>query len=227
MQGMPDIHSHVLPGIDDGAADLETSKVLLQKYKDLGFRKIIATPHTMGEVYPNTPQSIRAAHQSIGEDSANIELLYASEYMLDDQFELLLEKEELLPLKDKLLLIEMSYFQPPIHLRELLFKITSRGYIPVLAHPERYAFYHKDLSVFEEFKDKGCLLQLNALSLSQHYGTKIQKTAFRLLDLGYYDFIGTDAHRLGHLEAIAALKISKKRLPAINVLCRNNVLTFS
>jgi protein-tyrosine phosphatase len=227
MQGMPDMHCHVLPGIDDGAADCNASIALLNKYEALGFRTIIATPHTMGEIYPNTPSSIKAAHESIVSECPNLKLTYSSEYMLDDTFEKLLEKGELIPLKDKYLLVEMSYFQPPIHIRELLFKITSNGYIPVLAHPERYAFYHGELSIFEEFKMKGCMLQLNALSLSQHYGAKVQKAAFQLLEQGAYDFIGTDTHRLSHLESIATLKIAKKQLPAINILCRNNTLTFS
>ncbi len=227
MEDMPDIHCHVLPGIDDGAANSEQSIALLKKYRDLGFKKIIATPHTMGEVYPNTPDSIAQAYKSIEDNLGAISLSYSSEYMLDENFEKLLASDTLLPLKDNYLLVEMSYFQPPIHLDQLIFKITASGYIPVIAHPERYAFYHKSLSVFDELKRKGCMLQLNALSLSKHYGSSVQKTAFELLGKGTYDFIGTDTHKLSHLEQLSGLQISKKQLPALQLLCRNNILSFS
>lgn len=227
MENMPDIHCHVLPGIDDGAANADQSISLLKKYKDLGFKKIIATPHTMGEVYPNTPESIAQAYTQIENEIEAIALSYSSEYMLDENFEKLLDSDTLLPLKDKYLLVEMSYFQPPIHLDQLVFKITSLGYTPVLAHPERYAFYHKSLSVFDDLKRKGCMLQLNALSLSKHYGSAVQKTAFELLSDGKYDFIGTDTHKLSHLELLSGLQISKKQQPALQLLCRNNILSFS
>ncbi|RMB63826.1 histidinol phosphatase [Dokdonia sinensis] len=225
--GIPDIHCHVLPGIDDGAKDVQSSTDLLHKYRDLGFKKIIATPHTLGEIYTNTRASIAKAYTEVKGLVPEVSLSYASEYMLDYEFEQLLESDSLLCLKDNYLLVELSYFQPPIHLMELIFSITSKGYIPVIAHPERYAYYHKDLSIFEIFKGKGCHLQLNALSLSSHYGSHVQRQAFKLLASGAYDFIGTDTHRLEHLEKIAEIKISSKYLATLRNVALNNDRVFS
>lgn len=227
MQGMPDIHCHVLPGIDDGSPDLNTSKIILQKYIDLGFKKLYATPHTMGEIYPNTPETIRQALSKIETLGMDIDITAASEYMLDEVFEKHLEQDNLLFLKKNYVLIELSYFQPPNYLEQIIFQITSKGHIPILAHPERYSFYYRKLDIFRSLKAKGCLLQLNALSLSMHYGTSVQKMAFQLLDDGLYDYIGTDTHKLSHLEAIAELKIAKKHITPVIRLCQNNTLTFS
>ena len=223
----PDIHCHILPGIDDGSPDLNTSKIIVQKYIDLGFKKLYATPHTMGEIYPNTPETIRQALSQVETLGMDIDITAASEYMLDEVFEEHLTNDNLLFLKRNYVLIELSYFQPPNNLEQLIFQITSKGHIPILAHPERYAFYYKKLDVFRSLKAKGCLLQLDALSLSKHYGASVQKMAFQLLDDGLYDYIGTDTHRLEHLEKISEIKVKNKNLVKITSLARNNQITFS
>ncbi len=224
--GTPEMHCHVLPGIDDGAKDTETSITLLKKYTTLGCPKIIATPHTMGGIYDNTPSSIERAYKSIKNDSSQIALSYSSEYMLDDNFDRLLDRKEIIPLKDNYVLIEMSFFQPPENLFEQIFKIGSQGFVPIMAHPERYAFYHKRPELYTELKKKGCLLQLNALSLTPHYGDAVQKVAFDLLNDGLYDFLGTDTHRIEHLEKIENMKIPSKYAAALKEVCEKTKQVF-
>ena len=217
LDDITDIHNHILPGIDDGASNVEDSLNLLLKFKEMGIHKFIATPHIMNDYYPNTPQTINAAlgklQEKIGQNSElkEIRIRVAAEYMMDQSFMELLESEKLLTLKDNFVLVEMSYFQAPINLNEILFQLQTKGYKPVLAHPERYAFYHtKDLRKYEELKARGCLLQLNTLSLTPHYGTNMQQTAFRLLEAGMIDFIGSDTHRVQHLEKLVGITLNKK-----------------
>ena len=224
---VPDIHCHILPGIDDGSPDIETSRIILNKYIDLGFKKLYATPHTMGEIYPNTPETIHTALSKVKSLGMEIDITAASEYMLDEVFDEHLMSDNLLFLNHNYVLVELSYFQAPINLEQIIFKITSKGHIPILAHPERYAFYHGKLNIFKNLKAKGCLLQLNALSLSKHYGSSVQKMAFQLMEAGLLDYIGTDTHRLDHLNKIAEIQLSKKKLAQVAVLARNNQITFS
>lgn len=219
LQDLTDIHSHLLPGIDDGSGSIENSLELLIKMKEIGYTSFICTPHIMNDYYPNTPTIIQAALESLQEAVQsslvikNIKIKAAAEYMMDQSFMHLLETEELLTLQDKYLLVEMSYFQAPINLKEILFKIQTQGYRPVLAHPERYAFFHsKDLLKYEELKNRGCLMQLNALSLSTHYGSNMQQTAFKLLEAGMIDFFGSDTHRMQHLEKLETIKLSNKQV---------------
>ena len=130
-RGTPEMHCHVLPGIDDGAKNIQVSELLLQKYAALGCTKVIATPHTMGGIYNNTPESIKNAFESII-NTFGINLSYSSEYMLDDNFEGLLKKDKIISLPNNFLLVEMSFFQPPENLYEQLFTIGSKSYIPII-----------------------------------------------------------------------------------------------
>src|SRR5690606_32817315 len=187
LDGFTDIHNHVLPGIDDGAPNIDESINLIRKFKRLGVNDLICTPHIMNDYYPNNHETINNALEKVqmalqqSTDLVDFQIRAAAEYMMDQSFFEKLDNEKILTLKDKYILIEMSYFQAPINLKEILFQLQTRGYKPVLAHPERYAFYHsKDLSKYEDLKNRGCLFQINALSLSSHYGTGIQRTAFQL-----------------------------------------------
>ena len=219
LEGITDIHNHILPAIDDGAATVEDSLELLEKFKNLGITKFICTPHIMNDFYPNTSQTITGALERLKTGIAqtdslkNTEIRFAAEYMMDQSFSDLLQAEKLLTLKDNMVLVEMSYFQAPINLNEILFNLQTSGYKPVLAHPERYAFYHaKDLSKYEELKNRGCLFQLNTLSLTPHYGSNMQKFAYRLLENEMIDFIGSDTHRIQHIEKLKDIKLEKKNL---------------
>ncbi|WP_299764720.1 CpsB/CapC family capsule biosynthesis tyrosine phosphatase [uncultured Dokdonia sp.] len=224
--GTPEMHCHVLPGIDDGAKDKDMSLIIIEKYKDLGCPNIIATPHTMHGIYDNTPSIIKSAYDSIKEEINDIKLSYSSEYMIDDNFDALLDSKNIIPLHGNYVLIEMSYFQPPENIKEIIFKIGTQGYIPILAHPERYAYYHNKPEIFQDFKSRGCLLQLNALSLSEHYGESCQKIAFKLLKEGAYDFIGIDTHKIEHLNKIERMKLGSAYVSSLKTVCENTKITF-
>ena len=209
LAGMVDIHNHILPGIDDGAANVEDSLNLIRKFGEFGVNEFIATPHIMNDYYPNTPESINGALQLLNdklreEGITEVKVKAAAEYMMDHSFMELMEREELLTLSENYVLVEMSYFQAPINLNEILFQLQTRSYKPLLAHPERYAFYHtRDLSKYYELKNRGCIFQLNLLSVTGHYGKHIQETALKLLERNQYDFIGTDTNQMRHLDKIS------------------------
>ena len=204
-----DIHSHILPGIDDGAANIEASLELIKGLYALGVRKTIATPHIIGDLYRNTPATINAAleltKQACVDAGIDIELSAAAEYMLDDHFmELLRKKEPLLTLHKNLLLVEIPYTAPPYDLDEMLFSIITEGYQPVLAHPERYFFYHKNMKEYERLKEMGFHLQVNLLSLTGYYGKSAAKAAVYILDNELAGLVGTDMHHGRHLGALGS-----------------------
>lgn len=202
-----DIHSHLLPGIDDGAKDIETSIKLIKKMSSYGIKNFITTPHILGEVYPNTSTLIK---EKLAEVQAELKrqgldeitIRTAAEYMMDEQFTKLLEEDDILTLKDNYILVEMSYFSAPFNLYDVLFEIHLKGYKPVLAHPERYTFFHEDFENYYKLKKAGCLFQLNLLSLTTQYGKNVQKMSHKLLKENLYDFVGTDTHHKNHLELL-------------------------
>tara|TARA_X000000950_G_C13717936_1_gene578983 strand:- start:7 stop:735 length:729 start_codon:yes stop_codon:yes gene_type:complete len=199
-KGFVDIHSHILPGIDDGAKNKSQSKQLILELKSLGFSEFIATPHTMSGVWNNSTQTIKESWESLVGIIDKEELRCASEYMLDSFFIELLENEDLLCLKDKIVLIELSYLQPPINLFETLFELQIKGYTPVLAHPERYQYYFSDFAIYEKLKNAGCFFQLNLLSTIGHYGPESTMVTDKLLGSGLIDFVGSDVHHMRHIE---------------------------
>lgn len=212
-----DIHSHLLPGIDDGAKDIEDSISLIKKMSEYGIKNFITTPHILGDVYPNTPEIINSKLNTVKKaliqrEITDVKIEAAAEYMLDEQFSLLLEKDQpLLTLKDNLVLVEMSYFSPPINLYDILFKIQLKGYKPILAHPERYIFYHKNFNEYYKLKKSGCLFQLNILSLTEQYGKDVKKTATTLLNKKMYDFLGTDVHNHKHIKLLKSINLNYKK----------------
>lgn len=224
-----DIHSHLLPGIDDGAKVLDDSIQLISRMASLGIKKFVTTPHVLGDVYPNTPEIIYQKLEEVRlelhkRDMHEITINAAAEYMMDEQFSEILEKGHLLTLRDSYILVEMSYFNAPLNLYDLLFDIQIKGYVPVLAHPERYNFYHHDFDNYYKLKKAGCLFQLNLLSLTDHYGKGVKKISEKLLKLGLYDFIGTDTHHHSHLNLLELVSVSKKLVPSIEELVKNNTL---
>lgn len=225
-EGFIDIHSHLLPGIDDGSKSLENSLELIEKLQACGICKFITTPHTMAQVYPNTPEIItekkEELSQVLSEKGLDVELDAASEYLLDHEFFGKLDRGEILSFgKNKYILVEMSFFNAPNNLRELLFEIQLRGYKPILAHPERYNFYHGDLKEYQKLKNLGCAFQLNLLSLTSHYGKHVQKTSYKLLKEGMYDFVGTDTHHTGHTSLLKTIA-TKKNAKWLKPLVENN-----
>mgnify|MGYP000533647182 CR=1 len=221
-----DIHSHLLPGIDDGAKNLDNSIELITKMRSYGIKNFITTPHVLGNVYQNSSKTINKKLEEVREELKNreindVSIRAAAEYMMDEQFSELLEKDDILTLKDNFILVEMSYFSAPINLYEILFEIQLKGYKPVLAHPERYNFYHNNFNNYYKLKKAGCLFQLNLLSLTEQYGKGVQKTSEKLLKENLYDFVGTDTHHKNHLELLKKIG-NKKNLNKIKHLLENN-----
>lgn len=206
-----DIHSHLLPGIDDGSPDVETSLLLLRSLSDAGINKFICTPHIIGDLYRNTPATINKAldvlKKACRQNAMQIELSAAAEYMLDDHFmELLRKKEPLLTLRKNYLLTELSYASSPDNLEQISFEILTNNYQPLMAHPERYFYYHKNYNAYSRLKDLGFLLQVNLLSLTGYYGKNVLKAAKFILENGLADFVGTDLHHVNHLKVLTDVK---------------------
>jgi protein-tyrosine phosphatase len=204
---MIDIHSHILPGIDDGAPDLSTALELCEGLVELGFSAVIATPHIISDVYPNTEENIITAFKNLNAEIVKnkipIKLNVAAEYLLDDTVLAKLSKDvQLLSFPNKGILLEFSYAQEPTEITEYTFPLLLKEYIMVLAHPERYSYWHHDLNQFEILKDMGFAFQLNALSLTNYYGKQVKETAQWLLNKGMIDYIGTDIHHERHLKAM-------------------------
>jgi protein-tyrosine phosphatase len=228
LEGMTDFHNHILPGIDDGAKTVDDSLDLIKGFHNIGIHNFVATPHVIGEYYPNTPQTISEAHENLkGHLENSVTLNYAAEYMMDQHFMEIIEKKEVLVIEKNKVLVEMSYFQPPLNLNEILFKLQNNSHSPILAHPERYAYMHsKDLEKYRDLKSRGCEFQLNMLSLSGHYGIGIQKIAFLLLENNLIDYICSDVHRINHLEKIRNIKFPQKFEKQIKLLRENNLKLF-
>lgn len=208
-----DLHAHLLPGIDDGAADPDTSVALVRGLADLGYRKLVATPHVLWEVYPNTPEIIHRqlalVQQELKNQGIAVELAAAAEYFIDDYFvEQVEQKAPLLCVHQKMVLTEFSMATAPYELQQVFFDLQLQGYQPLLAHPERYIYLGRHRSVFDTLHDAGVWFQLNLLSLAGHYGRSVQQLAFYLLDKGYYHFAGTDLHSLRQLEVLRKLAAS-------------------
>jgi len=202
-----DLHSHILPGIDDGSPDIETSLELVKGIYDLGIRKSIATPHVIADLYRNTPTTINNALQLLTdackEANIPIELTAAAEYMLDDYFlKILRNNEEILRIHNNIVLTEQSFVAPTSNLNEMSFELVTAGYQPIMAHPERYHFYHNNYDAYTTLKDMGFLLQVNMLSVTGYYGKPVAKAAKYLFENNLVDLVGTDMHHHRHLEML-------------------------
>ncbi|RTY92286.1 tyrosine-protein phosphatase [Flavobacterium sp. GT3R68] len=226
-EGYVDIHSHVLFGIDDGAQNSTESEFLLQAMIGLRFAKCITTPHTMKHVWENTREGIVSRlddlRDALPDLTTKLNLAAASEYLIDNDLIVHFQSEPLLTLKDNYVLVEMSYLNPPMQLHEILFQLQVEGYIPVLAHPERYTFYHNDFRQYEKLKKTGCLFQLNLLSTVGYYGKGVAETAQKLLQKGMIDFAGSDIHHKKHVEAFAKKVIIKESKSLIEVMGNNSI----
>ena len=213
-KGFVDCHCHILPGIDDGAKNLKEAIDLILKLKDTGISKFIATPHVMEGVWENSSKTILNSHQTLiaglkEHHITNVEISVAAEYMIDTNFINLIEKKDILPLAGNFVLVEMSYFNMPVYMYDVLFKMQLAGYKPVLAHPERYNFLHTNYNEYKKLKDAGCLFQLNLLSLSDYYGKKTKEIASKLLKDNFIDLVGTDTHHQKHLTYFENINFKK------------------
>ncbi len=194
--GFIDIHSHILPGIDDGAKNIQESKKLISKMKNLGFSKIIFTPHIYPSLYDNSEQSIKEEYGKI-KDKINSfgNFSFAAEYLIDNSMIEKAEKNLLLCLKDKYVLCEFSYIGMAVNYHEIIYKLILNGYRPIIAHPERYFYFDKNMEQMFNLKKMGCKFQLNLFSTTGYYGKKVLSLSNFLIKKNFIDFVGTDIHK--------------------------------
>jgi tyrosine-protein phosphatase YwqE len=211
-----DMHSHLLPGIDDGVQELETTVNFIKDLKSLGYKKLICTPHILSDLYPNSPATIlpklELVRSALKAANVDMQIDAAAEYMIDHMFSDLLsktKKEDLLTIAGDYILVEMSYLSPSPNFDQTIFDLRMLGLQPILAHPERYSYYHSQFEQYERFKDLGCKLQVNLLSLSGGYGPHVKKTAEKLFKNEMVDFLGTDLHHDRHLALLKSLATKK------------------
>lgn len=221
-----DMHSHILPGLDDGSETIEVSLNLLKEMENLGYRKLIMTPHIMGDFYKNTPEGIRQTLQELRTAAVKagikLQLECAAEYYLDEWFVRKLEDgEELLTFGQNYLLFETSYINKPGNLQEIVFMMKAAGYQPVLAHPERYTYLYGRFEELVELRNDGVLLQLNLNSLAGYYSKGAKHVAEKLIRNKMVDLVGSDLHGMKHVQALRKVLQTKEirqvlDLPLIN-----------
>jgi len=232
LHGLVDIHNHILPGIDDGAKTVDDSIGLLKGFSEFGITNFVCTPHIMHNYYENTPSTIQEAHLKLEKEMARLGLSdisvdYAAEHMIDDNFEELLENEKVMGLKKQYVLIEMSYLQPSFNFDLAVDKIAQHSYFPILAHPERYMYFHNKYGKYPTLRNNGIQFQLNLLSLgSESYGGGVQKITEKLLKDRLVDYVGTDVHNMRQLLLLKETKISRKVLKMVLPIIENTIQTF-
>ena len=205
-----DYHSHLVPGVDDGAPDLEASLEMIDALVSLGYRGAVTTPHVMAGMYPNTPETLRPPFEllqhAVAERHPDFKLALGAEYFLDASLLDAVQTGRELLAPGGRLLFELAFSAPPETglLQEFLFEAQVKGLKPVMAHIERYPYWHNNLDQFEELHEQGVVLQVNAASLAGAYGPEIQKAAEQFIDKGWVRILGTDAHGIRHIDALHA-----------------------
>lgn len=218
LEGFCDCHCHLLPNVDDGVQEMQETLLILSHWEQVGMRDVWLTPHIMEDI-PNEPEALIDRFEKVkGNYSGSIKLHLASENMLDNQFLIRLKDCNLLPLGSgkKQLLVETSYYNPPMDMDGFFERIKEKGYTSILAHPERYQYM--DMKDYKLWKDKGVLLQLNVPSLVGAYGPEVQWKAEKMLDKGMYDYCGTDTHSIRFAEYFLNSKISKKTVKKVQAI---------
>jgi protein-tyrosine phosphatase len=199
-----DMHSHLIPGIDDGVKDLSSALTIIKYLQSLGYKKIITTPHIMLDIYKNTPEiilsEIEVLKKAVKDEGIEIEIEAAAEYLLDESFKDNMQKNNLLTLKDNYVLVELPYFMVPPDFYENIFELQTNNYKVIIAHPERYSYWHDDFSKLEDLKIRDVLFQINILSLSGYYSSQVKKVAERLIHHEMVEFAGSDLHNPQQLE---------------------------
>jgi tyrosine-protein phosphatase YwqE len=202
-----DMHSHLIPGVDDGSPDMDTTMALISGLQQLGYKKFITSPHIMWDMYKNERDTILRKADEVREElrkrNIDIEFHAAAEYFMDDYFSKLVKSDApLLTIKNDWVLVEFSFISQPFDLKQNLFDLQIKGYKPVIAHPERYSYFHSKKERVHELFEQGCILQINLLSLSGYYGKPVQEMAKYLLKNNMVNLFGTDLHHFRHLESL-------------------------
>jgi len=200
-----DIHSHLIPGIDDGSQDIEESLEIIASMSNMGIKKIITTPH-ISMLYPNTPDNINNGLTKLQKEAVarniDIKLEVAAEYMVDDVFVEILKNGQLMTFGKNYVLIELNSYSPFPILSDLIFEMQIKGYDIILAHPERYLYWQNEFANYEKLKDRELLFQINILSLTNIYSPEIHKLAVKLIKEGMIDFVGSDTHSAEYIPKI-------------------------
>ena len=222
-----DWHCHILPGIDDGSQNEEQSLEMLQEYIKLGIKKIVATPHVRADYFKNTKESIIEAQSKVQNlittHQLPVVLEASAEYFADENLLQLIEQDQLLPIENQYILFEFPMQSPTLWATKLVEKLQRKGYTPLLAHPERYRYWHGKPQEWKKWKNRGVCFQLNLLSITGHYGSAERRAALQLLDSDYIDAVGSDAHGLRHLQKLNELAKNPhfdklQQLPLLNRL---------
>jgi tyrosine-protein phosphatase YwqE len=198
-----DMHSHLIPGIDDGSPSMEHSLAMLMKFQNLGFKKVITTPHVKPGSYPNTSEIILDGYKQLKaaaiEAGITLEIEVAAEYFFDETLIDKIKAKDILSFGDHYVLVEFAFNHPPIFENLLFDTLIENGYKPVLAHFERYSYYFGSMAKAQEWQKKGVAIQLNLNSLCGAYGPEVKRQAEAMMDQFAFDFVGTDCHRMEHL----------------------------
>ncbi len=210
-----DMHSHLLPGLDDGLKDLDTTVAFVKELHELGYRKLICTPHIISDLYPNSPETIlpklELVREAVKAQGIPVTIEAGAEYMVDPEMEISVKRgDKLLTFGKNLILIEMSYIAASPNIEQAIFALRLKGLQPIIAHPERYNFYHGDFAQYDRLVELGCLLQVNLLSLLGYYGKPIKMTAEKLFAKKMVSLVGTDMHHENHLNALKDLASKKE-----------------
>ena len=220
LDGFCDCHCHLLPGVDDGVQEMDETMQILEVWASLGVKEVWLTPHIMEDI-PNEPEELRKRFETLtGTSTGTIELHLAAEHMMDGPFSKRLEKGDIMPFDNEKLLVETSYYTPPMNMGAIIERIKEKGYEPLLAHPERYQYM--DDSDYKMWKQRGVLLQLNLPSLVGAYGPMVQRKAEWLLKEGMYDYSGTDTHSAVQMDMFLNSMISKKTVKKAKAISNHN-----
>lgn len=224
-----DIHSHLLPGLDDGVQSLEESEEIILNFQRLGYKKLITTPHVMSDFYRNSNEDIlhklAEVNAHLRQREIDITLEAAAEFYLDEAFVERMEADlPVLTFGKNYFLFETNFMTEPLNLKEFIFLATTKGYKPILAHPERYLYLQTNFSKAEDLIGRGVLFQINISSLSGYYSKAAQQTAQKLIDKGYVHFLGSDCHTLQHIHLLEETRRNKYFQKAISLPLLNNTL---
>lgn len=201
-----DVHSHLIPGIDDGSPTMEDTLSLLQKFVDLGYKRVITTPHIMSDYYPNTAEIILSGladvRKEIERNKLPITIDAAAEYYYDEFLFDKIKSKDLLTFHGNHVLFEFSFSNKPNNIKGLIFELRRNNYQPVLAHFERYPYFFDDINYARTLREQGVKIQINLSSITGHYGKPVTKQVQKLIDEKLVDVVGTDCHRMQHLEIL-------------------------
>ena len=221
LMGMTDVHAHLLPGVDDGIRTFEEAEDAVRYLEQLGVRRMVLTPHVMEDYPENCAERLKQRFSEFAENiGSDIVFSLAAEYMLDASSSQHLEGDVLLLGGDRLL-VETSYLSGPPDLKDILYGLSLKGYVPVIAHPERYLYLPDE--AIEELVALGYELQLNLPSLAGIYGKEVKKRAEFFLSKELYTYLGSDFHRLSlYRHCIEKIEVNGKQMKQLETLLENN-----